>query len=115
MEFKCMRMHCPGDENIIPLFLPEANDSEAEEASPVVNAQPKIDISEQDMNVLRTENERHFQYMTDQEDTTDWLSDGEYEEPEMNPKYSSDMFTITTVDINNTNVKALINLSLIHI
>ena len=44
--------------------------------------------------------------MTDQEDTTDWLSDDEYEEPEMNPKYSSDMFTITNVDISNTNVKS---------
>ena len=60
MEFKCMRMHCPGDENIIPLFLPEANYSEAEEASPVVNAQPKTDISVQDMNALRAENESHF-------------------------------------------------------
>ena len=99
-------MHCPGDENIIPLYRPEASDSEAEEALPADNAQPKIGISEQDMNVLRAENERHFQFMTDQEDTTDWLSDDEYEEPEMNPKYSSDMFTITNVDISNTNVKS---------
>ena len=44
--------------------------------------------------------------MKDIEETTDWLSDDEYEEPEMNPKYSSDMFTITDVEIVNTNVKS---------
>ena len=60
------------------------------------------------MTALRAENERHFKFMKDQEDTTDWLSDDEYEEPEMNPKYSSDMFTITDVDICNTNVKSQI-------
>jgi hypothetical protein len=35
-----------------------------------------------DMTALRAENERHLQFMKDQEDTTDWLSDDEYEEPE---------------------------------
>ena len=27
MEFKCKRMHCPGDENIIPLYSPVESDS----------------------------------------------------------------------------------------
>jgi hypothetical protein len=58
-----------------------------------------------DMTALRVENERHLKFMKDLEESTDWLSDDKYEEPEMNPKYSSDMFTITDVDICNTNVK----------
>jgi len=50
-----------------------------------------------DITVLRAETEGHHQFMKDIEETTDWLSDDEYEEPEMNPKYSSDMFAITNV------------------
>jgi hypothetical protein len=56
------------------------------------------------MVLLRAENERHYNFMTDLEDTVDWLSDDEYEEPEMNPKYMSDMFTIAEVDIFDSSV-----------
>jgi hypothetical protein len=62
-----------------------------------------------DMSTLRAKTERHFQFMKDLEDTTDWLSDDKYKEPEMNPKYSSDMFTITDVDICSTNVQSQIS------
>jgi hypothetical protein len=121
MELKCMRMHCPGDENIIPLYRPVESDPEAKVASSVDIAQPKISTSQQDMTsaatpggtsstldmtALRAENERYLQFMTDQEDTTDWLSDDEYEEPEMNPKYSSDMLTITNVDMISKGLSA---------
>ena len=47
--------------------------------------------------------------MKDLEETTDWLSDDEYEEPEMSPKYSSDMFTIANEATGNTNVKTQIS------
>jgi hypothetical protein len=120
MEFRCMRMHCPGDENIIPLHRPEESDSEDKVESPLAVAETKISTSNQDMTTtttsgvssstldikeMRAENERHYKFMKDLEETTDWLSDDEYEEPEMNPKYSSDMFTIANEATGNTNVK----------
>jgi hypothetical protein len=103
MEFKCKRMHCPGDENIIPLYRPAESDQEDKVESILDIAEPKTSSSQQEMsliehsksktstldiNELRAENERHHQFMKDIEETTDWLSDDEYEEPEMNPKYS---------------------------
>ena len=72
-------------------------------------SRPGSTSSTWDIKALRAENERHHQFMKDIEETTDWLSDDEYEEPEMNPKYSSDMFTITDVEIVNTNVKSQIS------
>jgi hypothetical protein len=114
MEFKPMRMHCPGDENIIPIYHPEdsATDSKLSTtlvigqrdhitSQPHMAAAPKSEGSpaHSDMTLLRAENERHHKFMTDLEDTVDWLSDDDYEEPEMNPKYMSDMFTIAKVDI----------------
>ena len=120
MDFKCKRMHCPGDENIIPLYSPVESDLEDKIESLMDIAEPKISSSQQDMsltehaeskpatldiNELRAENERHHQFMKDIEETTDWLSDDEYEEPEMNPKYSSDMFAITNVELINNNRK----------
>ena len=93
-------MHCPGDENIIPLYIPVESDSEDKIELLLDIAEPKISSSQQDMslteqpgsksstldiNELRAENERHHQFTKDIEETTDWLSDNEYEEPEMNP------------------------------
>jgi hypothetical protein len=119
-----MRMHCPGDENIIPLYRPVESDAEDKAESPLDVAEPKISTSKQEMTsttipagtsstldikALRAENERHHKFIKNLEETTDWLSDDEYEEPEMNPKYSSDMFTITDVEIGNTNVKSQIS------
>jgi hypothetical protein len=117
-------MHCPGDENIIPLYIPVESDPEDKVESLLDIAEPKTSSSQQDMsltehteskpatldiNELRAENERHHQFMKDIEETTDWLSDDEYEEPEMNPKYSSDMFAITNVELINNNQNHLIS------
>ena len=103
MEFKAMQMHCPGDENIIPIYRPEDSDPEPKVTSPLnigqlefnttqpdLAAAPKPEKSSEDIDIieLRAENERHYKFMKDLEETTDWLSDDEYEEPEMNPKYS---------------------------
>jgi hypothetical protein len=118
-----MRMHCPGDENIIPLYRPEESAPEPKASSTLDIGQLEISTSKQDMastsnpggsssdldmTALRAENERHLQFMEDLEDTTDCLSDDEYKEPDINPKYSSDMFTLTGVDICNTNVQSQI-------
>jgi hypothetical protein len=96
MEFKCMRMHCPGDENIIPLYRPVESNSEDKADSSLYVAEPKISTSKQEMTTttipggtfstldnkeLRAENERHHKFMKDLEETTDWLTDDEYEEP----------------------------------
>jgi hypothetical protein len=124
IEFKCMRMHFPGDENIIPLYLPEESAPEPKVASTLDIGQLEISTSKQDMastpnpgglssdldmKVLRAENEGHHKFMEHLEDRTDCLSDDEYKEPELNPKYSSDMFTITDVNIYNTNLKSQIS------
>jgi hypothetical protein len=50
--------------------------------------------------------------MKNLEDTADWLSDDEHEEPEIKPKYSSDMFTITDVKIGDPNVRSQTSMSL---
>ena len=33
MPFHCMRMHCPGDENIIPIYRPDTTNDEAASTS----------------------------------------------------------------------------------
>jgi hypothetical protein len=119
MDFKAMQMHCPGDENIIPIYLPEDSATDSKPATtvdvgqrnhvtskPDRSAAPKSEgaLAHSDMVLLRAENERHYNFMTDPEDTVDWLSDDEYDEPEMNPKYMSDKFTITELDFFDSRV-----------
>jgi hypothetical protein len=109
-------MHCTGDENIIPIYHPEDSNTDSKLETTVefghtdhITSQPdkvaptksEREPAHNDMMPLRAENERHYEFMTDLEDTVDWLSDDEYEQPEMNPKYMSDMFTIAEVDIND--------------
>ena len=80
MEFKCKRMHCPADENIIPLYRPVESDSEDKVESFFDVAEPKISTSKQEMTsttipggtssnlditALRAENERHHKFMKD--------------------------------------------------
>jgi hypothetical protein len=99
MEFKAMRMHCPNDENIIPVYRSEdsTEDSEQSTSKPNSAAAPKTERSpEHRARMRRGESEREYNFMKNLDDTVNWLSDDENEEPELNPKY---MFTLTEVDI----------------
>ena len=64
--------------------------------SQVSVAAPKSDrgtamTSEEQRRLIREEKERDYWMMKDlEEGVVDWLSDSEYEEPEMNPKYDYD-------------------------
>jgi hypothetical protein len=49
MEFKCMQMPCPGDENIIPLYRPEDSAPDAKVASTLDIGQLEISTSQTKM------------------------------------------------------------------
>jgi hypothetical protein len=85
-------MHCPGDENVIPLYRPEYSDPESKVSSTLDIGQLEISTSQPDMasaskskgassdlgmTALRAENEHHLQFMKYLDDTADWLSDDE--------------------------------------
>jgi hypothetical protein len=53
--------------------------------------------------IQRAECERDYNFMKELDDTVDWLSDDEYEEPEIKPKY---MYALTEVDIVGKCVKS---------
>ena len=142
MPFRCMRMHCPGDENIIPIYRPDdtTNDEAASTSSSSVSvaniegkqvsvdspkpsmvhrvsptkhttssqvsvAAPKSDrgtsmTSEEQRRLFREEKERDYWMMKDlEEGVADWLSDSEFEEPEMNPKYDHDSFALSDIPV----------------
>ena len=142
MPFRCMRMHCPGDENIIPIYRPDdtTNDVAASTSTSSVSvaniedeqvsvgspkpsmvprvsptkhttttqvsvAAPKSDrgtsmTSEEQRRLIREEKERDYWMMKDlEEGVVDWLSDSEFEEPEMNPKYDHDSFALSDIQV----------------
>ena len=104
-------MHCPGDENIMSIYRPEDKTADLVTSMPkeidtdeqvtvtqVIIAAPKLEASpEQRARMQREERESNYQFMKDlEEGAVDWLSDDEFEEPEMNPKYSS--YALTEAD-----------------
>ena len=149
MPFRAMRMHCPGDEKIIPLYRPDdttpdiatstftASDtmenlterqvsvaapkpdmgtnmtSEANTTTTQVSvAAPKSDrgtemTSEEQRRLIREEKERDYWMMKDlEEGVVDWLSDTEFEEPEMNPKYDYDSYALTDIPVSDHSLSA---------
>ena len=148
MPFRCMRMHCPGDENIIPIYRPNDTSTDAADStssssiivthiegkqdngdapqlnlvnqvspakhttsSQVSMAAPKSDMgtymtSEELRQLAREEKERDYWMMKDlEEGVADWLSDSEFEEPEMNPKYDHDSFALSDIPINGSGLQ----------
>ena len=96
MSFCTMRMHCPGDENIIPLYRPEDTTDDLETSMPkepgtdeqiqeiqVSVAAPKSDVTpEKKRRIQREEEERNYWFMKDlEEGVVDWLSDDKFDEP----------------------------------
>ena len=148
MPFRCMRMHCPGDENIIPIYRPTdtSTDVAASQPSSSINltyiegkqddgdasqqnlvnevsptkhttssqvsvAAPKFDMgtsmtSEELRQLAREEKERDYWMMKDlEEGVADWLSDSEFEEPDMNPKHDHDSFALSDIPINDSGLQ----------
>ena len=56
--------------------------------------------SEEQRRLIREEKERDYWMMKDlEEGVVDWLSDSEFEEPEMNPKYDYDSFALSDIPV----------------
>ena len=101
MEFKAMRMHCPGDENIIPVYRPEDSTEDSKPSMTKAVGHNKQFTSKLDSaaasktegspeyraRMQREESERDYNFMRDLDDTCDSLDYDDYEELEMNPKY----------------------------
>ena len=121
MPFRAMRMHCPGDENIIPLYRPEDTTAALETSMPegfdtdekiteiqVSVAAPKSDVTpEEKRRIQREEEKRNYWMMKDlEEGVVDWLSDDEFEKPEMKLKYSSYALTDAAPSDHSFSTKA---------
>ena len=56
--------------------------------------------SEEQRRLIREEKERDYWMMKDlEEGVANWLSDSEFEEPEMNPKYDYDSFALSDIPV----------------
>jgi hypothetical protein len=101
MQFKEMRMHCLGDEHIIPLYrLEDSTENSKPSTTRAVGhnepftsnsesaaASKKEGSPEYIARVLREESERDYNFMRDLDDTSDWPDDDGYEEPSMNVEW----------------------------
>ena len=93
MPFHAMRMHCPGVENIIPVYRPEDKTADLDTSTSreidtdekitkiqVSVAAPKSDVTpEKKRRRQREEEKRNYWMMNDlEEKVVDWLSDDEF-------------------------------------